>query len=338
MRLIKIIILFLGDIFGLNILFKKINSDKVRILNYHGLTSTKLSAPRWTVLSSEAFEWQMDFIKKYYNNILASELFNKNANEMKVEANRLVISFDDGYENTLTIAQPIMKKFNLKGICFVLPGLSLENELTWTDFLYRVLSNQENSNIDLEVFGIKLTNHELNQTISHEQAIQIIHEMKSWSKQRRDKLVLYLRTIYSKEPLTGDLDKLMTIDQIKTLNMSGFFEIGLHSNSHQILSSLNPSEQDDEVFLSAQILKDYNINFVPLFAYPNGRLVDFNENTIASLKKHEIEAGLTTIDNLFKNSDNRYFVPRIQIGSDISKVEFKARLSGFYYFLQNLYN
>lgn len=337
MNLLKIIILSLGDIFGLNILFKKLNADKVRILNYHGLTPIKLSVPRWTDLSIESFEWQMSYIKKNYNNVLASEILCGSSREMKSKNNRLVISFDDGYENTLTIAQPILKKLNLKAICFVVSGLSLDNKLTWPDLLYEVLTNGENSTIDLEVFGIKVINHELNPKKSHKQAIQIINEMKSWSKEKRDKLVFYLRKYYSKEPLKGDSNKLMTIEQIKTMSKNGSFEVGLHSNSHQILSTLDSLEQDNEIFLSIKILKDHNIDYVPALAYPNGRLVDFNEATIASLKKNEVKAGFTTIDNIFENFEDRYFIPRIQIGSDISRVEFKARLSGYYYFLRSLF-
>jgi hypothetical protein len=45
-------------------------------------------------------------------------------------------------------------------------------------------------------------------------------------------------------------------------------------------------------------------------------------------------AALTTVDGLWEQQTDRFSIPRIAIGAGISRWEFKARLSGFYYFLR----
>ena len=115
----------------------------------------------------------MNYIKQNYNNISASEIFCEYSNELKVKTNRLIITFDDGYENTLTLALPTLKKFSLQAICFVIPGLSLNIQLTWTDLLYEIFTNSPN--LDLKDFGIDFVKYENDLIKSHEQAINIIY-------------------------------------------------------------------------------------------------------------------------------------------------------------------
>jgi len=331
------IILFLGNILGLNYLFRIINAKKIRILMYHCVSLEPPLLSSWTILSVAKFRWQMKYIKKHYNNIQASTVFCRNNSKHPKVLHGLIISFDDGYESVCNNTWPILKEMGLKAICFVIPGLSKLNHLIWADFVFDVLTNYSNIKINLRYYGIKHNNFQPNSKESLQQANRIIHKMKSWPQEKREIFVKELNNNYNIKSSNKCPFKLMTLDQIAFLSDSKEFEIGLHSNSHPILSSLNSIQQRDEIEFSVSNLKLYGIPYVPIFAYPNGRLVDFNQKTIAILKKYGFKAGFTTIDNLYDGGDP-FYVPRILIGSNISKSEFKARLSGFYYFLYSIFN
>ena len=93
-------------------------SNKVPILMYHSISDSKNSLS----LSVDKFYNQMNFMKKKgYNTINLNEI-NQN------DKNKFIITFDDGYEDVLINALPILKKFDFKAICFfVTDYLNLHN-------------------------------------------------------------------------------------------------------------------------------------------------------------------------------------------------------------------
>ena len=94
------------------------SSNKVPILMYHSISDSKNSLS----LSVDKFYNQMNFMKKKgYNTINLNEI-NQN------DKNKFIITFDDGYEDVLINALPILKKFDFKATCFfVTDYLNLHN-------------------------------------------------------------------------------------------------------------------------------------------------------------------------------------------------------------------
>jgi peptidoglycan/xylan/chitin deacetylase (PgdA/CDA1 family) len=128
----------------------------------------------------------------------------------------------------------------------------------------------------------------------------------------------------------------MSLEEIKELSESGEFEIGPHSQTHPILSGLDGKDQEKEIDTCLAALRTRQIPYIGLFAYPNGRPEDFNEHTIEVLRSKGFQAALTTIDDHRTPQTDRFRIPRIAIGAGISRWEFKARLSGFYYSLKHI--
>ena len=78
------------------------------ILMYHSISDSRNRLS----LSVDKFYKQMNFMKKIgYNTINLNEINQNNKN-------KFIITFDDGYEDVLINALPILKKFNFKAICF----------------------------------------------------------------------------------------------------------------------------------------------------------------------------------------------------------------------------
>ena len=94
------------------------SSNKVPILMYHSISDSKNSLS----LSVDKFYNQMNFMKKKgYNTVNLNEI-NQN------DKNKFIITFDDGYEDVLINALPILKKFDFKATCFfVTDYLNLHN-------------------------------------------------------------------------------------------------------------------------------------------------------------------------------------------------------------------
>jgi peptidoglycan/xylan/chitin deacetylase (PgdA/CDA1 family) len=337
MSLLKRVIFIIGDLIGLNWLFRKINAGKVRVLMYHGVTSQTPPAFCWTVLAKDKFTWQMEHLKRLYDVRPASEVLTGDRPLTGSDRGVTVITFDDGLENNFTEAWPILSELGLTAICFVLPGLSQRGEQIWADDLFEFFLDQPAGDLDLSGHGLGVVR--LAPEKEHRAGViaGLLEKLKAWPAKKRAELIEHLmpERNHSREKGSG-LFRLMSVDQMSQMAASREFEIGIHTDTHPIMSALTPEEQEREITDAIGNLKLGEIRFVPVFAYPNGRPQDFNEATVAALKKLRLRAAVTTVDALWDSAEDRYLVPRIGIGSDATSWEFKARMSGFYYYLAAL--
>jgi len=330
-RLIIRIILILADLLGINWLFRSINSDKIRILMYHGVSDLRMASFYWTLLAKDNFLWQLEYLSKKYN-VIAPDLLYKEVARTK---DSVVITFDDGLLNNYSEVIPALKKYNFTAACFVLPGLSESGEFMWTDRIYSVLMDCNQGELNLTDFDLGVISFDEGPTRRSEAIGGLVGHLKGMNHERREEILSY---IFSQLPQSDDLIfevfQLMSPDQIIEMSKSEQFHIGAHTNRHPILSTMSAEEQEREIAGGMDKLKKWGVTTMPVFAYPNGRAEDFNDETVQILKKLNFKAALTTIDGLHNPDDDLYHIKRINIGADIDKWEFRARLSGFFYFLQ----
>jgi peptidoglycan/xylan/chitin deacetylase (PgdA/CDA1 family) len=331
------LILIISDLLGVNRLFRRLNVDKVRVLMYHSVTSRSLPSQYWTRLDVDKFVWQMQYIKRHYSVVPASELVVRGEDDKRAAKHRVVITFDDGLENTFHEAWPVLKAHELVAVVFVLPALSESGGRIWADELYEQLISAATTDLDLSNFDLGHIYLDPSPGTRAVQVDRLLNAVKSWPPGKCRELLQYVTTSFpNAEGRLRDVLKLMSKDQIIELGQSKEFDIGGHTDSHPILSTLSPEEQQDEIARCLEGLKQWGVDTVPIFAYPNGHPDDFTQDTIAALKQVNVEAAVTTVDGLHDRADNRFHIKRVAIGEDITRSEFKARLSGLYYFLRRL--
>jgi peptidoglycan/xylan/chitin deacetylase (PgdA/CDA1 family) len=322
---------FLADIIGLNRWFRGRNKRGIRILMYHGVTADPPPFFYWTQLPLDKFRKQLDHIIKYYHVKDPGLLYNKDFNDI----NSVVITFDDGLRNVYTEARPELIKKNFEALLFVLPELSADDDIIWPDKIYEILYNCGEKTIDLGDYNLGV----IDLATDFESTVKnLIAELKSRSHDNRLAVVEYLQNTFG-DRISKKIEpfRLMKTEMIIKLARGDLFEIGLHTNRHPILSTMPADQQEREISEPLAELKKWGIEPLMVFAYPNGRSCDYNETTVDILKKHGFKAALTTVDGFYKpGRDEPYHIKRIPIGADMSMAEFKARLSGLYYFVRKL--
>jgi len=325
------IIFIIADILGINRLFRSVNSDKIRILMYHGVSHKRLPVFYWTLLDKNEFIRQMDYIGRKYNVVSPACL----TDDDNSTANRVVITFDDGLLNNYTEVYPILKEHEYSAAFFVLPMLSESNQLMWTDRLFATLMAVDESELNLEKFELGIIRLDSNRAVRAENIKELTGQLKQMEHAGRVDALNHLFSVYD-DRHDGDYDvfKLMSREKLVEISRDEHIFIGAHTDSHPILSTMAPDEQENEIAAGMEKLRQWGIEEWPVFAYPNGREVDFDSDTIEILKKLGFKAALTTIDGLHDTSGDRFRVRRINVGADTDKWEFRARLSGLFYFLQ----
>ena len=71
-----------------------------------------------------SFEAQLQFLSdNHYLTLTAGEFYEIVTKQKKKSTNAILLTFDDGTRNLWTVAYPLLKKYKMKAVSFILPGL-----------------------------------------------------------------------------------------------------------------------------------------------------------------------------------------------------------------------
>jgi peptidoglycan/xylan/chitin deacetylase (PgdA/CDA1 family) len=256
---------------------RRVSKNKLSILIYHQVFETN-DPMRPSEPDSAEFSWQMKLLKEYFNPIALSEALELlKAN--KLPANSVCVTFDDGYLNNLTVAQPILEQYKIPATVYVATGFSHGTNM-WNDRLIDLIGNTELSSFNLQ--ALQLPTEQVSDFDSRRQlAYRLIPLIKYQDYQQRTAIIdqLYVDNQASEQP-----PKMMTPEQIKQLADLGV-EIGAHTIDHPILASQNNEQQQKQIEQSKQQLEQCLQHPVLGFAYPNGKPIDDYPITAVDLVK-----------------------------------------------------
>ena len=131
----------------------------IPILTYHNFTDEKSSSYK---ININQFDQQMNYLATHgYSVISLSELLEGISNQI-LPANPVVITIDDGYKSTYTLAYPILKKYHFPATFFIYTDFIEKNKysLTWKELR------------EMEAHGIEIGSH----TLSHCNLLKIGEE------------------------------------------------------------------------------------------------------------------------------------------------------------------
>ena len=77
----------------------------------------------------DKFEEQLQFLyKNNYQTLTADEFYECIIGSKPVSERTILLTFDDGWENLYTVVYPLLKKYKMFAVCFLIPGLITLNE------------------------------------------------------------------------------------------------------------------------------------------------------------------------------------------------------------------
>ncbi|MEE9346508.1 MAG: polysaccharide deacetylase family protein [Methylococcales bacterium] len=279
-------------------------SSRLSILIYHRVfpqpDSFHADVPDITM-----FSWQMQILHRYYNVVpLAQAIELLKSGELP--ARTACVTFDDGYADNFLHALPVLKQWQIPATFFVASGF-LNGGMMWNDVVLESIRYLEDGQLDLQTVG--LDQYLLGNLQSRQQlAAQLLPIIKYLSPTQRNEVTQHLAEL-AKHQLPDDL--MMTTEQLKQLHASGM-EIGGHTVSHPILSSLTTQQAEQEIFdgkeqLSA-LLDGANIRY---FAYPNGKPEhDFTSEHANIVKRLGFESAVSTRCSSATADSDLYQLPR----------------------------
>ncbi len=114
----------------------------IPILAYHNFTTKESSSYKINIVE---FEKQMDYLATHnYSVISLSELL-KGLRDSQLPPKPIVITIDDGFKSTYTLAYPVLKKYNFPATLFIYTNFIEKNNgsLTWEEIREMTKNNIE---------------------------------------------------------------------------------------------------------------------------------------------------------------------------------------------------
>jgi peptidoglycan/xylan/chitin deacetylase (PgdA/CDA1 family) len=293
----------------INIL-KFIFKNKVRVLFYHRINNDGDSFG----IAEDEFDRQMQYLSRGYNIISLSEYINHFENNKYIK-NKLLITFDDGYKDNFTYAYPILKKYSVPATIFLTTDFIDNKMWLWHDLYRYLVDSTTKKSICVQLGGHALVlNFESMESKINSR--KIIHRyLKNLSYQERMKHIFemaeFLEVALPEHP-TNKYSPL-SWDEIREMSEDNI-EFGAHTCSHKILSQLSSDEVFHEALYSKKRIEDELGRTINTFAYPNGQLMDFTEETINILQKCGYRAAFTTIVGINEDIIDNLAIKRIYPG------------------------
>jgi len=295
-----------------NRLFSK---NKLSILIYHQVLE-KFDNMRPYEVTADVFDWHMSLISRYFTPISLYDA----ANQLKTNSlpqNAICVTFDDGYLNNLTVAQPILAKYQIPATVYVATAFT-EGEDMWNDRVLDLFSTPDVVSLVLEGKTVTLGDWNNRITIAEQQLMRLKYMPIA-------ERLAGVKALYDDNNMPNSTRRMMNAEQVKQLSDSGV-EIGGHTVNHPILKVLSSEQQFDEISRCKQQLEDWTGKPVNHFAYPNGSYgKDLTDETVELVKKARYKTAVVTDWGTSCLDDDLFRLKRFTPW-DRSPLKFHARL------------
>ena len=296
------------------------------IVAYHSVTDQSIA--RWidprNAIPLKIFEAQMSFLARRRKVVSMSALVDALESEEDVEPGTVVISFDDGYRDTLELAAPVLEFYGIPAIVYLSTGNVTGGANQWVDELYSAFQFRTNHQLRLDAPDAPLYDLEMEDTL-FEAYHSMAGRLLAMQRSEREALLEEVRAQLSAVERPPRL--MLTWQEVKELTRRyPGFEIGVHTREHPDLTACGEEAARAELENSmADIAGELKLE-VEHLAFPYGRTNERIREIVArsSLRSAVIGESMS----LVHCGTDRFAIPRIEARSAMTRFRFQT--SGAY--------
>jgi peptidoglycan/xylan/chitin deacetylase (PgdA/CDA1 family) len=247
---------------------------RLLILTYHRVPDS-----RDPILPDEPdaaeFAAHMDILR-YFCHVLPLPEAVRRLREGSLPARAAAITFDDGYENNLTVALPILERHGMAATIFIAAD-AVERGIMWNDLLIEAL-RKAGSAVGYSEFGLgELPGADVPEP---ERVMRVVRHIRYEQADRRWEQAF----AFHQKVIGPSIRRLMLTEaQVRDVARRGH-DVGAHTIHHPILKGLTVADATKEIAGSYAWVADVTGLSPRSFAYPNGfpgRDYDESHATIA---------------------------------------------------------
>lgn len=230
------------------------------------------------------------------------------------------ITFDDGYRDNHDLALPLLRKYGLPATIFIATGY-LNGGIMFNDAIVEVVRRLDTGDIDLGHIG--LGRRHISDIESRRALIaEITKTIKYLPQAERD---AFCPELCRRTGLKLPSDLMLDDSHVQALAAAGI-DIGGHTDSHPILTTLKPEEVRRELLANNARITALTGRQPVCFAYPNGKPnLDYSAAHARIVKEAGFETAVSTAVGVATDKSDRFQLPRF-MPRERSVAQFVARM------------
>lgn len=284
-----------------------------KILMYHRLTDSNIIPG----ISSAKFETHLQHLCTYYQVVSVEEIISDIENN-NVNANKVALTFDDGYVDFYEKAWPLLKKYNVPATVYITTEFIEKKQWMWPDKVRVLLDQTKLANIDLPKIGNLQLIKENFEKNWHAISDHCLNLTETERNHFLNKLSEFLEVSLKERPTLNF--SALTWEQLLIMQNEGL-NIGSHTITHPILTNIPHKQLSDELAESKQIIeRKLNIK-VKGICYPNGMPSDVSTVVTQTAQESGYKYGLIAYTDEVMYS-NLFKIDRIPASENIAAFAF----------------
>ncbi len=263
-----------------------------RILMYHGIA----------VEGAQTLAAQVRYLARNFKVVSLDAMVSRLASNRAISANEIVLTFDDGLLNNLTVVYPILRELQLPATFFVCPGLIGSGKWLWNHEArcrLKTLSNDALADVRATLLA---------PDPSADGIVEWMKTLKPPQRQRVEECIRLATRDFQPTASQHQAYDMMDWDDLKSLD-PGLIMIGSHTLTHPILTTLSTDEIHSELRESRRCLEQKLEREVDYFCYPNGSY----DARVYEAVKNNYRAAVTTETGVLNGKEtlDLHRLPRI---------------------------
>jgi peptidoglycan/xylan/chitin deacetylase (PgdA/CDA1 family) len=303
---------------GLFALARAMSANKARILMYHNFCGSAFAEPG--AVDTPMLRQQFEYLRRHYRVVPLSNLLECLSSNRRLERFTVALTIDDGRRNCYEFLFPLLKEFRMPATFYLVSSFIRGEDWVWTDKVLW-LSEQASappelvSNLDDFFRRLNRLRPEV-RNAQIEATAQGMHV--SIPKQAPPK---YAPCSWS---------------ELREMVASGVVEVGSHTVSHPILSSLTDEESWHELTASRAQIEEGTGAKVVSFCFPNGTPEDYRQSQVHQVKAAGYRSALVTRPGMVDSGAGLYELPRIGVSGRFDSLVFSKHVDGVEYYQDRL--
>lgn len=283
------------------------------ILLYHRIASG--FDPLGLNVSPGSFADHLDVITRYTVPCRLEDLVRR-VREGRLAQPLSAVTFDDGYQDNLLVAAPMLERSGVPATVFVTPCARNGVREMWWDELARLVFDSSPA----------LINGDPDPPAQPEATyVRLYGDLRRTPPGERELILANMRA--SQVAHSAPLHPLLEPFEIGELGARAGIEIGGHTMSHPTLSSLPAAQQLEEIKAGRATLAEILGHVPTTFAYPFGTPADYDRHSVRAVSEVGYTLGCANFASAVGRSSPILELPRILV-RDWPVDEFERRLAG----------
>ncbi len=327
--------------------FRYLNRNKILIVTYHGFTRETsfpgIENSQGMHLNIQRFRKHLAYLRAHYRVVplehVVEHYLSERRGEKKLPKYAAVITMDDGYRSTYTLAYPALKEAGLPAILFLATDFVGKREPLWHDRVEYALNATQQPRIDWTVEGAEVT---LPAATRQDKLASVRLARNTLKAVRQEAVKVAVEALeagagaqLSLEPAQANgLCQPVAWQEAVEMAQGRLVSLGSHTKSHVIVARCSPDTAQEELQGSKDAIEQETGQGCQLFCYPNGAVGDFDGHTREQLRQAGYTCGLTTVPGLNDKRSDVLALRRLSGAGDLA--EFSVTVSGLRMFVSSV--